>query len=174
MPGAADILVHLTPCPVIVTVREQDFTIPAVDALGWLRLLLAKPIDLYGIFPILAGSDAIEAVEDALWDEQLTEYDVAVLALEAVAVAADRPWWVVTRLLGSVAPHWSVLHVNNAAGMSLAGWLDELWSKTIANMDPKHRASWEHQIDTPPKGWESAVDFNEEEKAFMAAMRSAQ
>jgi hypothetical protein len=157
-----------------MTLGGREFTIPALDAVEWVRILTAAPLDTYAIFPILAGPEAVEAVEDAAWDGGLDEEDLVRMSLEAIAIAADRPWWVVLRLLSSVAGAWEHLHVNNARGMSLAGWLDEVWSKAVSIMDQKHRPAWEHQIEFPPKGWESSVDFNEEEKAFMSAMRSAQ
>ena len=172
MPGAADLLIHLTPCPIIMVVGGQEFVIPAMDAVGWVRAVTATPLEPYRIFPILAGPDAVDAVDDALWNGILSEEDLLKMGLEAIGVAADRPWWVALRLISSVSKSWNHLHVNHAAGMSFAGWLDEVWSKAIALMDPKHRASWEHEIDNPPKGWETDVDFNEEEKAFMAAMRA--
>lgn len=157
-----------------MAVKGREFTIPAMDAVAWVRLVTTAPLDTYAIFPKLAGPEAVNVVEDALWDGELTEDDLVKMALEAVAVAADRPWWTTLRLLNSVAGAWPHLHVNNATGMSFAGWLDEVWSKAISVMDQKHRPAWEHQIESPPKGWESEVDFNEEEKAFMSAMRSAQ
>lgn len=145
-----------------------------MDAVDWVRIIAVPNLDPYDIFPVLAGPDAVAHVDTCLWEGALTDEQVEKVALQALSMAADRGWWTVLKLLRSVAPHWHVLHVNNAAGMSLAGWLDEVWTKTIANMDPKHKAAWEHQITLAPKGWEEEVDFDEEEKAFLAAMNAAQ
>lgn len=173
MSGASDLLLHLTPCPVEVTLLGRSFDIPALDAVTWLRILTAKNLDLYAIFPGLAGDDAVELVEDVLWDELATAEEIDRIALDVISAVADRPWWVVLRVLQSSLDAWDRLHVNNAAGMSLAGWLDELWAKIMTLMDPKRITGWVASIEAPPKGWEQTVDFDAEERAFMAAMRSA-
>lgn len=173
MSGASDLVLHLTPCPVEVTLLGRPFEIPALDAVGWLRILTAKNLDLYGIFPVMAGQDALELVEDVLWDGLATDEEIARIALDVISTVADRPWWVVLRILASVLDAWDRLHVNSAVGMSLAGWLDEVWSKVMSLMDPKRVAGWVASIEAAPKGWEVETDFDAEERAFMAAMRSA-
>lgn len=145
-----------------------------MDAVDWVRVVGADPFDPYAIFPVLAGPDAVTHMDTCVWEGTVTDEDLERTALEALSAAADRGWWIVLGLLRSVAPHWQVLHVNHAAGMSLAGWLDEVWSKAVSLMDPKHRAAWESNITRAPKGWESDLDVDEEEKAFLAAMSAAQ
>jgi hypothetical protein len=156
-----------------VSLLGRSFEIPALDAVGWLRILTAKNLDLYDIFPVMAGQDAIELVEDALWDHLATDEEITRIAWDVISTVADRPWWVVLRILASVPDVWDRLHVNNAAGMSFAGWLDEVWAKIMNLMDPKRVTSWVASVEAPPKGWETEVDFDAEERAFMAAMRSA-
>lgn len=143
-----------------------------MDAVEWLALLDAPAADLYEIFPGLAGDHAKEHVEDALWEGRVTQEQVGNLALEVIGVAGDRRWWVVVHLIGSAKSAWSLVHVNNAVGMSLAGWLDEVYSKIMERIDPKKRAAWISDIETPPKGAESEIDFDEEERAFLAAMKA--
>lgn len=172
MSSASNLLAHLRPCKISVDFDGKTFTIPAMDAIEWVALIDGEEADLYEIFPVLAGTEAIEAVEDALWEGRATSSDVADAALAAVAAAGDRPWWVILRILRDVAPNWSVLHVNNAAGMSLAGWLDQVWSKIMDHIDPKHRTQWMSQIDQPPKGHAAEIDFDAEEQAFLAAMNA--
>lgn len=172
MSSASDLLLHLRPCKIQVTFEDRTYTIPAMDAVDWIVYLDGDHPDLYEIFPVLAGQDAIEHVEDALWEERVTLDDVAQVALEAVGVAADRKWWVVIKMIGSAKHRWDVVHVNRAAGMSLAGWLDELWSKIIAHIDPKKRQAWINDIQAPPKGVREEVDFDAEEAAFLNAMKA--
>jgi hypothetical protein len=170
--GATDLLLHLVPCRLEVDFHERRFVTRQLDAVGWLRLILAEPFDLYEIFPRLAGVEAIEHVEDLLWAERVTSDDVAKVGLEMITTAGDRPWWVTLRLINSARDAWDKIHVNNAEGMAFAGWLDEIWSQMMNRFDPKKVNSWIAEIESPPKGFESSVDFNAEERAFMAAMKA--
>lgn len=56
--------------------------------------------------------------------------------------------------------------------MSLAGWLDEIWTKIMERIDPKKKAAWISDIQRPPKGVKEEVDFDAEGAAFMAAMNA--
>lgn len=172
MSSASDLLLHLRPCPLTVIFEDTAYTIPAMDAVEWIVLLDGPSPDAYEIFPMLAGVEAVDHVEEALWEGRATSDTVAALGQDAISAAADRPWYVVMNLLASVKDAWSVVHVNQAAGMSLAGWLDEVWSKTMSHIDPKKKASWITKIEMPPKGTKVEIDFDAEEQAFLNAMNA--
>jgi hypothetical protein len=143
-----------------------------MDAVEWLVYIDGPHPDLYEIFPVLAGQAALEHVEEALWEGRVTHDEVGQIVLEALGVAADRPWWVALRIIGSAKANWEAIHVNQAVGMSLAGWLDEIWSKIMERIDPKKKASWISDIERPPKGTKQEIDFDAEEAAFLAAMNA--
>lgn len=172
MSSASDLLAHLRPCKITVVFLGEEYTIPAMDAVDWVALIDAPHPDLYAIFPLLAGQDAVKAVEDALWDGEATSEEVGQVALDALAAAADRPWWVTVNIIRSATSAWDRVHVNRAVGMSLAGWLDELWSKIMEHIDPKKRTQWISEIERPPKNVKKEIDFDEEEQAFLAAMNA--
>lgn len=172
MSSASDLLLHLRPCPLSVEFEGARYVIPAMDAVEWIVHVDGPNPDLYEIFPMLAGVDAVAHVEEALWEERVTAQDIAELVREAISTAADRPWWEVMNLLHSVKDAWEIVHVNTAVGMSLAGWLDEVWSKVMAHIDPKKKASWISAIQTPPKGTAAEIDFDAEEQAFLNAMNA--
>lgn len=172
MSRASDLLAHLRPCKIEVDFLGTTYTIPALDAVEWVALIDGDHPDLYEIFPALAGGEAVEAVEDALWEQAANAQDVADAALYAIGAAADRDWWVAVNIIRSAASAWNIVHVNRAAGMSLAGWLDEVWSKIVEHIDPKKRAAWETEVSRPPKNARTEVDFDEEEQAFLAAMNA--
>lgn len=170
VPSASDLLVHLQPCPIQIDLAGRLFTIPALDAVAWVRLLL--PVDTYEIFPALAGQEAIDLVEDMLWEGELTADGLARIALDVVSTAADRPWWTALGILTSAAQAWDRVHANNAAGVSLAGWLDQIWSNMVPYIDPKKFTAVQVNLATPPKGWEMEIDFDAEEAAWQAAMKA--
>lgn len=172
MSSASDLLAHLRPCPIEVTFDQVPYELPALDAVEWIALIDAPNPDLYEIFPGLAGSRAVEHVEDALWDGRVTPDDVGKVALAAIGAAGDRNWWEVLRIIHAAKSAWDVVHVNRASTMSLAGWLDELWSSIMNHIDPKKRAAWVSEIQSPPKGTDEEVNFDDEERAFLAAMKA--
>lgn len=171
MSGAADLLLHLKPCPVRVDFLGTTFTIPAMDVVQWLELL-GDQVDPWTIFPNLAGQDVVDEVSDALWRGQVDPDDVVKIAMEVVSAVADRPWWVALRIIGVATGSWDVVHVNDAVGRPLAGWLDEVWTKILAHVDPKKRTSFIGEVEAVPKGWQTEVDFSGEELAFMSAMKA--
>lgn len=172
MSSASDLLAHLRPCAIEVVFDGKTYTIEAMDAVEWIVLIDAPNPDLYEVFPRLAGPQAVEHVEDALWEGRVTSDNVGNVALAAMGAAADRPWWQALRIIHAAKGSWGTVHVNRAQGMSLAGWLDEVWSQIMKHIDPKKRAAWVHEIETPPKGLVQEIDFDEEERAFLAAMKA--
>lgn len=173
----SDPLVHLIACPITITFRDRTYTIPAMNTTEWMRILGGENVDLYDIFPTLAGSEAIEHVEDVIWDELDGSDEVRRLACEIITVAGDRPWWVTVRLVGLLRDDYKLLGGDLAlAGIRgdvpLAMWLDCLWSLVLRRIDPKKVTSWVHQVETPPKEWQEETDVEAEERAFMAAMRA--
>jgi len=168
----------MAPCDIRVTFGEDQYLIPAMTAHQWCQILLGEPFDPYDIFPLLAGREAIVAVEDAIGDDKVPTEDVARVALEIVTIAGDRPWWVTLRILKVAGEVWDriggtlVREGVDGRRLPLAAWLDAIWSLLLTYVDPKKSASWVHQMEETPKGWDTALDFDEQEQAFLAAMRS--
>lgn len=172
MSSASDLLLHLRPCAINVSFEGRWYTIPALDAVDWVVHIEGDHADLYEIFPVLAGQEAIEHVEEALWEQRVSSQEVGDVAFQALSLAADRPWWLALRILASARDGWHIVHVNRAVGMSLAGWLDEIWTNIINHTDPKKLAAWIGQMETPPKGLSAEVDVDAEEQAFLNAMKA--
>lgn len=172
MSSGSDLLSHLVPCEYRINFHGLVFDFPAMDTIGWLRLLLAEPFSLYAIFPEKLGSGAVELVEDMLWAEQVTGEDVERMALEVISAAADRPWWHALKLIKMARDSWEIIHVNEAQGVPLAGWLDQVWSKAVLHCDPKKLSSLRHDLEQAPKGFEAELDFDAEEQAFVNAMKA--
>lgn len=162
----------MKPCAIEVNFLGIWYVIPEMGVIDWLRLTDLETLDLYEIFPVLAGAAAVEAVEDALWDGRADNEQVTRVSLEVISAAGDRPWWIVLRLIATAGGSWDLLHVNDVAGRSLAGWLDEVWSKIMVYIDPKKKAAWINEIESVPKGYETELDFNDEERAFLSAMKA--
>lgn len=172
MSSASDLLLHLRPCTLQVPFDGRWYTIRAMDAVDWVVVLDGEHADAYEIFPGLAGADAVAHVEDALWEGRVTPDQLRDLALEVVGMAADRPWWVALRIIHAAKDAWDIVGINQAQGMSLAGWLDEIWRKIMAHIDPKKKPAWVSDIESPPKGSKTEVNYDAEEAAFLNAMKA--
>lgn len=172
MSSGSDLLSHLTPCEYRIDFHGLVFDFPALDAVGWLRLILAEPFNLYSIFPEKLGPEAIELVEDMLWEERVTMEEVERTGLNVISAASDRPWWTALKLIALARDSWEIVHVNQAVGVPLAGWLDQVWTKAVQHCDPTKLTSLRQQLDTPPKGFETEIDFDAEEQAFLNAMKA--
>lgn len=172
MSSASDLLLHLRPCALEVPFEGKVYTIPAMDAVEWMVYIEGEHADAYSIFPGLAGGDAVAHVEDALWEGRVTPEQVRELAWEIIGLAGDRPWWVVLRVINSAKDAWDIVGVNRAQGMSLAGWLDEIWHKIMTHIDPKKKPAWLSDIESPPKGTTAEIDYDAEEAAFLNAMKA--
>lgn len=172
MSGASNLHAHLTPLPIEVTAAGHSYTIPAMDAVAWVALLGDPDMPLHEIFPNLAGQQPAEFIEDLIWEGGITSKEVDQIAYDIITAAGDRPWWITIRVIHAARGAWDRVYVNDAAGKSLAGWLDEVWWRIISQIDPKKLASFTNEIETPPKGFETEVDFDAEERAFLAAMKA--
>lgn len=133
-------------------------TVPAQDAATWLELLMGEPeeVNLELIFPGLLDEADTDLVEDALFAEELDLPGLQRLALDVVAEAAGRPWWLTFRLLYLIQTHWSLLGARmlmsgvQAEQMSLSGWLDVAWVTVFDNVANDKWVSLAATLETPP------------------------
>jgi hypothetical protein len=175
----SNILVHLAPCEIIVNFDDSDYPIPAMTAHQWCQILLGDPFDPYDVFPLLAGADAVIDVEDAIDRKTYGPDDVSRIAHEIITVAGDRPWWVTLRMLSVAAQVWDrigavlVREGVDSRHLSLAAWLDAIWSIMLSYIERDNLQSWLSQMEVAPTGWADEIDFDEQERAFIAAMKSA-
>lgn len=178
MPHESNPAIHFVPCDIDIEFDGVTYTITARSALEWMTTLLDERLIPCNIFPILAGGEAVIAVEDAIWDGKATPEQVNDLAMDVVSVAGDRDWWETVRYLNVLHGAWDTIGSSlvargaDPAKMSLAGWVDLIRYICIQHCDPKKLAGFLGQIEAPPKGAAAAVNFDAEEKAFEAAMRS--
>jgi hypothetical protein len=155
-----------------------EHVIPAHNADVWLAVLLEAEIDPYRIFPTLGGFAVVDAVEDAIMAGQITLADVGDAALDLITLAAGRPWWACVRLLGTVRHVFDRVHGKmilagvRANEVSLAAWLDACYSVTLDMIEPSKITKFSTEIMAAPPGYEVELDFDNEEKAFAAAMQA--
>lgn len=140
----------LQPWPITIELKDHEYEIPAMSAVGWLAYLLQPRPDLDGMimdfFPdldelLIAGYIDLEEVYETL--------------LEIISTVTARPWWVTLRLVSVVYQSWQVLgpimlKAVDASQMSIAGWLDVLTVEVLNAMDPKDTTMFTSKLELPP------------------------
>lgn len=151
-----DPVLSLRPWPVVVSIRGEDFTIPALPATDWLNVLMRDSPELDDVFPgLLAEEDQADATE-ALSASVTSLDDFSTLALGVVELAAGRPWWVAFRLIGTAKGSWDVLGAEmllkgiDADQLSLSAWLDVLLLVILRNLDQKDVTMFTLKLESPP------------------------
>jgi len=172
-----DPVASFRPWPINIRVGREQVTIPAMCASDWLDLLMQmEDLWLENIFPDLLDSDDSYLVEDALAAGKIGPQELSDIALDVIAAAGGRPWWVVMKLIGCIKANWDnvggefALEGVNPNQLSLAGWLDAALVIVIRHIDGNDQTNaFLMRLEAPPPGQEApsqAVDVN----TFMSMM----
>lgn len=144
------------PTSIYVDVDGVDVEVPALSAADWLIVLLTEPLDYFSIFPGLLSEEDYEEVNEALFDGRITIEQTHRLALDVVAMAAGRPWWVTFRLVGTLASSWQTIGAMllrrgfRWEDMSFSGFLDVLLLEIMNAIDPKEATMFTMKLEMVP------------------------
>lgn len=160
------------------------FKVPAMDAAGWLELLLAETIDYEGLFPGLAGPQAVLEVNQMMLEGQAAEGDLERAILDLLEAVSGRSWWITLRLCFSMRSNWESVGGEMARmgvypwGMPLGYWLDAAYSTMVDLMlkgpKPKNAADWSRAVAQAPVTEMRELDEAANSAAFLAAFHMAQ
>jgi hypothetical protein len=167
-----------------VTLGDQVFRVPAMDAAGWLEYLLADKIVYEDLFPGLAGPAAVVAVNQMLLDGEVSNEDLEQAILDLIEQVSGRAWWVTVKLCFSLRHNWESAGgelARNAVvpfGVPLSYWLDAAYATMIRlfmeGPKPKDASRWTHELTVPPASETREIDDVANANAFLAAFRAAQ
>lgn len=168
-----------------VEIAGVEHTIPAYPAAVWLDVLLAEEPDLTALFPGLAGAEAEQAVEDALWDGKLTLEEYNKILQEVLTTASGHPWWFTIRLAVIAREAWDsiggslALRGVDPGAIPLARWVDAAYGALRELLKPhdKEQARRSEEIlhallEDPGVGNVEEFDEEREARAFMEVMKS--
>jgi hypothetical protein len=162
----------LRPWPIEISIGGANFTIPALVASDWLWYLMAPVPDLDRLL-----EDLVPGLEDLLYAEALSVEEFYEAALDVVACASAREWWVALRLIMVARERWDVLGPaligRNADPnvLSLSGWLDVLLVTILEGMDPEKTTMFLMQLEASPmpkQGGDSIDDMEMDANAFLS------
>jgi hypothetical protein len=167
-----------------VSFADEVYRVEPMDAAGWLELLLADPVDWEGLFPGLAGPQAVFEVNQAVLAGEADDEDVKQAILDLLEAVSGRAWWITLRLCGSVRSNWESLGGELARhgvvpwGVPLGYWLDAAYATMIDLMlkgpRPKQASDWSRALTQPPPSETRNFDEKANADAFLAALRAAQ
>jgi hypothetical protein len=180
-----DPIASLAPVDIYVSFESQEYLIPAMPALDWLRVLMRESPSLLDIVPGLLQSTDRAALEDLISTEAVPFGEVEAVAYEAISIASGRDYWVTIRLVAIARASWDtvgglIARSNiRADQISLGAWVDAVFHiccELIASgKDGKqHLVRFTSELEAPPPGVEVQIDEEFEALAFERAVRMSQ
>lgn len=168
----------LKPWAIDVELLGHQFVVPEQPAVVWLSALMTEDVDLEQVFPALAGQEAVELVDAALWDGRLDPISLYAMCRDLITMAAGRPWWVAMRLIHSARANWNyiggevVIRGIDATHLSLSGWLDAILHVMLRGMERKDQTMFLSRLEVVPEGeQDNGPEMEIEPDAFASMMR---
>ena len=180
-----DPIASLTPVPILVTLGGEDYEIPALPALDWLRILLQESYSTLDIVPGLFTEEVRVLVEDRMAIEEITWEEVAQAGLDAITAVSGRDYWFTVRLLTITRLSWDTVGAMviqagiDARTVSIAAWIDVAYHVAreiiASNKDGQQRlVRFVSELEAPPPGESQEIDEEFEAAAFEQAVRMSQ
>lgn len=173
---AVDPLASLEIQDIFVTIGGVEYLMEGRPAADWLTQIVTG--DLISILPGWLDEKAEYAILDKLADGSVTPTELDDATLEALSVAAGRPWWWAVTLIGHATGdihHWSRINGHlmlagvDARDIPLAAWVDAVYAAyTERIQDNDEYVKFKGQIDTPPTA--DLLDEEEEAEAFLSML----
>lgn len=149
-----DPLAILAPGDVAVSFRDVRYVIPYRDAAGWIEVILDPEFTLDAI---LAEADGLsEAIVDAVVDGVVDSDEIVELASAAFVAICGYDWWVVCRLVQSVAASADtalghlLVEGLRASGRGLGEWVAAAVPLLLRAMEPKDTHLFLARLDRSP------------------------
>lgn len=143
--------------PIDIEFAGKQFRLPPMRAIDWLVYLMCPQPDMYTLISNIFADLEEHLLEQMVESEtDLTIIDLYRLALDVLATASGRPWWVAIRLTAVAADNWHILGPKlimsgvNAETLSLSAWLDCLLLIAIESMDPKDVTMFSLKLESQP------------------------
>lgn len=180
MPVAHDPTAHFAQYDIIVTLCDQDFVVPAAPAATWLLILTDEQVDGGRILPGMLDPEDQEVVEDLLLSGELSISELSTAIRNVITVASGHPWWWSLGLLSVLRGEHGTAVLGSmsrldADRVSLANWLNALYSTLTKYMKEQDKVQLDAQLDAPPAGVEvdpeELIDEAAATATFMSMMR---
>jgi hypothetical protein len=168
-----------------VVLGGVDFEVPPLPAARWLEVLLTPVPDPEAWFPGLCAADVELAVWQLMESGGATQEEFEQVIWDVLEEVSGRPWWITTRLCGSVRAHWDwvggalALRGVDPMRLPLGAWLDAAYNTMVDGIvertqDLRKLADWNRALTAPPSSVARQVlDEKANADAFLAALKAA-
>ena len=166
-----------------VVLGDREYKVPAMDAAGWLEILLADPMVFEDLFPATAGPVAVLEVNQALLLGQVDPEELEKAIKDLLEAVSGRCWWITLRLCYSLRQHWESVggdlarHGVTPFGVPLSFWLDAAYTTMVRLIlegpKPKVAEEFTRTLTRPPASEGRHFDEEANSLAFLAAMRAS-
>lgn len=166
-----------------VSLGDQAWRIPGLDASAWLEVLLGEPQNLEDIFPGFCGSEAVLDVNQMILIGRVEPEDLERAILDLLEEVSGRKWWITLRLCFALRKNWESVggelarHGVTPFGVPLSYWLDAAYTTMIRLIvegpKPKVAEEFTRALTTPPASEGRNFDEEANSLAFLAAMRGS-
>lgn len=161
----------LAPWPVTFDHRGREYTIPALSAAEWLRVLMDPEAIIDNIF-----LELLPEPFDLIFDEDV---DLEQLGHDVLSEVCGRPWYIAIRLIYLVQDNWNVLGADmlrrgiRPTDYSISGWLDVALLTLLHHVKREDQTMLMSQLEMPPSGEVQQVQDELEmtHEQFLALMR---
>lgn len=179
--GPADAIASLRTFPIAVSLGGTDLTLEPRPALVWLEALADEPPNLELIIPGMIREQDQPVLDDLLLGGKVTLGDLGDAILDAVAVAAGRPWWTALALIRLLCSDTRPLLIRAVAMVDLTviplgAWCDLVYIELVRNMSREDRTQFDTTLMTPPPGVEvdpeELIDEQANSQAFFGMMQN--
>lgn len=170
---SCDPIASLSPVPIEVYALDRTWTVPAMSAEDWLRILWrGEYLDPELIFPGLVG--AYDLLYEALFDGTISVEEAFEISMEVLEEASGYRWWYTLRAATFIRSSWSRLAglvALDPARTSLGMYITSYIGIAVQNIPPKNAVRLvEELVEVPPAYAEREFDEAAELQAFLDAM----
>lgn len=180
-----DPIASLAPFAIHVTLGGQEYEIPALPAIDWLRVLIPEDISVLDVVPGLFPDDVRVLVEERIMSRSISREELLKAAFDVITVASGRDYWFTVKFLAVCRVSWDAVggvlarSGIDARTIPLAAWIDAAYHiarEIIASGKDgsQNLVRFTSELEAPPPGIDYEIDEELEAAAFERAVRMAQ
>lgn len=163
-----------------IPIGRHVFEVVHRQADEWLAILLEENIHWDFILPGMLNDYDQQVLEDDLRFGDVSTKELETALFDLLTVVSGRKWYTTVMLCTFLRANWDRLGgelalrgLTNPSRFTFAAWLDAAYATCLKNVDPKQAGTFVSELTSVPPGYEDEIDWEDESRAFLAAMQMA-